>query len=274
MSLIDIHFHGTNKIDIKDVDSPEQVLLISQEYGSMGVDSFLLTLYPDDIYQMRKTLLHIKKAMQYQKEGAKILGAYLEGPFLNPEKAGALDSYYFLKPDLDILNRLIDEFNDIVKIITVAPELPKAIDVIEKCAEMGIIVSMGHSLATYREAQEGFKAGASLITHLFNAMRGIHHREPGISGFGIINQEIYVELIGDGRHLNDELLKWIFQIKNPERIIVVSDMVKQKSEVQRLQGGSMSLKDAIKRLKNLNIDEYKLKLAGEENPKRLLINLL
>jgi N-acetylglucosamine-6-phosphate deacetylase len=101
-------------------------------------------------------------------------------------------------------------------------------------------------------------------------MRGIHHREPGIAGFGLINQEIYIELIGDGKHLNDELLKWIFQIKNPERIILISDMVKQRQEIQILQGGSMGLNDIIKRLKKLNVNENKLILSVKENPKRLL----
>ncbi len=270
MSLIDIHFHGTNKIDVRDINSPEQVLLIAQEYEAMGVDRFLITLYPAEINSMRKTLLNIKKAMENQKEEAKLLGVYLEGPFLNPEKAGALESGYFLKPHIEILYKLIEGFEEIVKVITVAPELPEAVKIIEKCSEMGIIVSMGHSNATYKEAHEGFKAGACLITHLFNAMRGIHHREPGIAGFGVINQEIYVELIGDGRHLDDELLKWLFHIKNPERIILISDMVKLKEESQKLQGGSMSLRDVVRRLKNLNIDEYKLKLAGEKNPERLL----
>ncbi len=270
MSLIDIHFHGTNKIDIKEVESPEQILLIAEEYGSMEVDSFLITLYPSEINSMKKTLLNIKKAMQIQTKGAKILGAYLEGPFLNPAKAGALDHRYFLLPDTHILYRLLDGTEDIVKIITVSPELSGALNIIEKCSEIGIIVSMGHSDATYKEAEEGFKAGASLITHLFNAMRGIHHREPGIAGFGLINQEIYVELIGDGKHLNDEVLKWIFQIKNPERIILISDMVKQNKEIQKLHGGSMSLRDIIKRLKRLNIDEYKLKFAGLKNPEKLL----
>ncbi|MDW7998150.1 MAG: hypothetical protein RMI30_01660 [Thermodesulfovibrio sp.] len=270
MSLIDIHFHGTNKIDIKEVESPEQILLIAKEYGSMEVEGFLVTIYPSKISSMKKTLLNIKRAMEIQTEGAKILGAYLEGPFLNPRKAGALDHDYFLPPDIDVLYRLIDGTEDIVKIITVSPEVPGALNIIEKCSETGIIVSMGHSDATYKEAEEGFKAGARLITHLFNAMRGIHHREPGIAGFGLMNQEVYVELIGDGKHLRDEILKWIFEIKNPQRIILISDMVKQREALNRLQGGIMGLGDTIKRLKKLGIEEYKIKMAGEKNPKRLL----
>lgn len=270
MSIIDIHFHGTRKIDIREADSPEKVLSIAIDYGLKGVDAFLLTLYPSDIKNMNKTLINIKKAMETQNEGAQILGAYLEGPFLNPEKAGALNYEYFLPPDMEILNELLDGASDIVKIITIAPELPGAIKLIEKIREMGIVVSMGHSNATFKEAYEGFKAGATLITHLFNAMKGFHHREPGISGFGIINEDVYVEIIGDGRHLSDELIRWIFEIKNPQRIILVSDMVKEKKEIQTLQGGELSLYEIYKRLKIINIDENKLKLAVETNPMSLL----
>jgi len=270
MSIFDIHFHGTEKFDVKEVKDYEQILLIAEEYGKKETDGFLLSLYPDSLDKMREKLSIIKKAMENQTDGAKIYGAYLEGPFLNPLKAGALDSNKFLMPDIDKLEELVYGFEDIIKIVTVAPELPGAYKLIERCIQLGIVVSMGHSDATYREAEEGFKAGVRLITHLFNAMRGIHHREPGIAGFGLINQEIYIELIGDGKHLSDELLKWIFQVKNPERIILVSDMVKQKKGMQKLQGGSMSLKDVINRLKKLNIDEYKLKLATEKNPEELL----
>lgn len=270
MPMIDVHFHGTKNLDVTEADSPEQILLIAKEYGLMGVDSFLLAVYPAEISCMKKTLLNIKKAMKTQTEWAKLLGAYLEGPFLNPKKAGALPSEYFIKPDIETLFRLIEGAEDIVKVITIAPELPGALKLIEKCAEMGFIVSMGHSDATFKEAEEGFRAGARLITHLFNAMRGIHHREPGIAGFGLINQEIYIELIGDGRHLSDELLKWLFNVKNPERIILISDMVKEKKDISMLQGGSMSLDKVVKRLRKLDIDEDKLVLAADKNPKRLL----
>lgn len=267
--MIDIHFHGTKRIDTKDITSSEQILEIANECAIKDITGFLLTLYPSEITSMRKTLSHIKKAMEIQKEGAKILGAYLEGPFLNPNKAGALESNNFLLPDEDVLKELIEDFEDTVKIITVAPELPGALKLIEKIVELGIIVSMGHSDATYNEAHEGFKAGASLITHLFNAMRGIHHREPGLAGFGVMNQKIYVELIADGRHLSDEIVKWIFSIKHPERIILVSDMIKDEDD-RVLKGGSLYLSEIRERLKALGIENEKLFWATEINPKRLL----
>lgn len=270
MSLIDIHFHGTENIDIKEVSDYEQILFLAKDYGEKGIDGFLLTLYPDDLKKMREKLSFIKKAMSSQREGAKIYGAYLEGPFLNPSKAGALDYSKFLKPDDYKLKKLIEGFEDIIKVITIAPELPKACKLIENCVYSNIIVSMGHSDATFKEAQNGFKAGARLITHLFNAMRGIHHREPGIAGFGIIEDEIYIELIGDGRHINDELLKWLFNVKNPERIILISDMVKDKDNNSLLKGGSLSLSKIQDRILKLEVTEENVYKAVYENPKRLL----
>lgn len=268
--MIDIHFHGTKKIEIRETTTPEQILEIANECSLKGVDKVLITLYPAKINLMRKTLINIKKAMELQKEGAKILGAYLEGPFLNPKKAGALSTKDFLLPDIDLFKRLIEDFEDTVKIITVAPELPNALKLIEKAVYSGVVVSMGHSDATFKEAQEGFKAGASLITHLFNAMRGIHHREPGLAGFGVINQEVYVEVIADGIHINDEVVKWIFKIKDSERIILVSDMVKETEDEKILRGGKLYLNEIFERLKMLGVETDKLFLATEANPKRLL----
>ncbi len=268
MQIVDIHFHGTKKIDVEKIESVEHVLEISEEYKA--IEGFLLAVYPDEIKRMRQKLFYIKQAMQIQTNGAKILGAYLEGPFLNPKKSGALKSEHFIMPDTEKLKKLIDGYEDIVKIITIAPELKNATVIIETCVSKGIIVSMGHSDATFKEAYEGFRAGAQLITHLFNAMRGFHHREPGIAGFGLINQDIYVEVIGDGRHLNDEILRWIFEVKNPDRVILVSDMVRESGDGQKIKGGDMSLDKIRERLISLSIDHEKINKAVYENPKSLL----
>ena len=96
---------------------------------------------------------------------------------------------------------MIEGFEDIVKIVTIAPELEDALHLIKTMSNMGIIVSLGHSDATYQETEKAFHAGAKGITHLFNAMRGFHHREPGIAGFGLTNPDIYVEVIADPFHL-------------------------------------------------------------------------
>lgn len=270
MSIIDIHLHGTERIDIKDVTNIEQIISLSESFKNKGLEGFLLALYPDDLEKMRAKLSVIREAIKFNNDGAKIYGAYLEGPFLNPLRAGALQRDKFLIPDLNAFQKLTEGFEDIIKIMTIAPELPGALRLIEKCVELGIIVSMGHSDATYKQANEGFQAGARLITHLFNAMRGIHHREPGIAGFGIMNEEVYIEIIGDGKHINDEVIKWIFRCKNPDKIILISDMVKGEDYGGIIRGGHLSLCEIINRLIKLGISKDKIEKASEENPRRLL----
>ncbi|MEJ5226622.1 hypothetical protein [Thermodesulfovibrio sp.] len=270
MSVIDIHFHGTEHIDINEVKSLEQLLFLSEEYGKKGVDSFLITLYPESVYKMREKLSFIKKAILENKLRANILGAYLEGPFLNPKHSGALDKRYLLMPNNEDFKRIVDGFEDIIKVMTVAPELPGALELIERAVEKGIRIGMGHSDATFKEAEEGFRAGAKLITHIFNAMRGIHHREPGLAGFGLINEEVFIEVIGDGRHLSDDVLKWIFKIKNPERIILVSDMVKESGNEERLRGGNLSLFEIKERLIKIGFSIEIINKAVYENPLNFL----
>jgi N-acetylglucosamine-6-phosphate deacetylase len=196
---------------------------------------------------------------------ARILGTYLEGPFLNPLRAGALDDSSFLAPSAYDLDRLLDSFEDVVTIVAIAPELAGALSLIRTMADRGIIPSMGHSDATFAEAEAGFHAGAQGITHLFNAMRGFHHREPGLAGFGLLNPHVYVEVIADPFHLHDETLRLIFSAKNRDRIMIISDSVKGTATAQaeeaisdtqgRLRGGSFSLRQSSKRLLELGYDE-------------------
>ncbi|MDD5434825.1 MAG: hypothetical protein PH343_05285, partial [Nitrospira sp.] len=111
-------------------------------------------------------------------------------------------------------------------LITIAPEITGGLKLIKQASDMGIVVSMGHSDLTYAEAEAGFHAGAKGITHLFNAMSGFHHREPGLAGFGLLNNEIYAEVIADPYHLHPKTLELIFRTKNTEKIILISDTIK------------------------------------------------
>lgn len=295
MNIIDIHTHGIAGFDTR-TSNPEDILRMAEIQASCGVSAIVPTIYPDSIEVMRQNIMAVKMAMEMQKaEGgansaclqdrlncAKILGVHLEGPFLNSSKCGALESSFFIEPSESNLRKLIDEFEDIVKIITIAPELNGAVNLIKKISEMGIAASMGHSDATYAEAEAGFNAGARGITHIFNAMRGIHHREPGIAGFGLLNNDIYIEVIADTHHLNEKTMDLIFRTKNPERIIVISDSVKQTkisdreyphavmSDSGRLQGGSLCVKDALDHLRRTGFRESIIKRCVAENPDKYL----
>jgi N-acetylglucosamine-6-phosphate deacetylase len=286
LKIIDIHTHGICGLDTK-TESPQEILKIAELQGFYGISEILLTIYPNKIKEMRKSIEAIKKAMDIQKNSkkmkhsAKILGVHLEGPFLNLEKAGSLNPSHFIKPERKKLQELIEGYEDIIKIITIAPELEGAIDLIKILTKKGIIVSLGHSNATYNEAYSAYKAGAKGITHLFNAMRGIHHREPGIAGFGLTNQDIYVEIIADPYHINKTILDLIFKTKNRERIIIISDSISATKYKNKnvnepinkdgiLSGGSMVLTESISRLISLGYNKEMILSCVTKNPKKYL----
>jgi N-acetylglucosamine-6-phosphate deacetylase len=178
-------------------------------------------------------LISLTLKAQHSTLPSLILGVHLEGPFLNPSLCGALDPSSFLKPDKRAFIELIDGLEDIIRIITIAPELGGALDIIKNARDTGINMSMGHSDATFAEAEAGYQKGAQGITHLFNAMRGLHHREPGIAGFGLLNKDVYAEVIADPYHLHPDVLKLIFRTKNPDKIIIISDTTKDSYGIAR-----------------------------------------
>ncbi len=288
MNIIDIHTHGIGGFDTR-TSNPEDIIRMAEVQASLGVSAIVPTIYPDSIEIMRQNMMAVQKAMELQaielQTNAAILGVHLEGPFLNSARCGALKSSSFIEPNESNLKRLIDGFEDMVKIITIAPELNGAARLIRKISDMGIIASMGHSDATYSEAEAAFNAGAKGITHLFNAMRGFHHREPGIVGFGLLNKDVFIEVIADPYHLDVKTLELIFRIKNPEKIILISDSVSETKITEkdrehgvvdntgRLQGGSMSITVSSRRLTKLGFNEGIIKRSITRNPETYLLEL-
>ena len=286
MKPTDIHTHGIGGYDTRTC-SEEHIMKIAEKHGSLGVSEILLAIYPSAINIMRKNMETARKAMEMQRTGtgkfercAGILGLHLEGPFLNPSRCGAIDGASFIEPTMYNFESLIDGFEDAVKIITVAPELDGASELIREITNTGIVVSMGHSDATYAEAESGHNAGAQGITHIFNAMRGFHHREPGLAGFGLLNQDIYIEVIADPFHLHPKTIEMIFKTKNPERILIVSDAVREtmssprnqgiKDSEGRIMGGCMAITESAKRLIDMGYDESIIMKYIAENPRRYL----
>ena len=275
--VIDIHVHGAEKYDTR-TRRQDDILQIAQIHGQRGTSALLPTIYPGSVEIMREHLGAIRRAMAAQREGATILGAHLEGPFLNPERAGSLDGKSFVDPSPETFNRLVEDFEDIIKIVTIAPELPGALRVIELCREKGFLVQMGHSDASIEQAEEGKRAGATGITHLFNAMRGFHHREPGLAGFGLMDEDIYVEIIADLAHLHPQSLKMIFDMKAPDKIILISDSVMGQgwgSGAIRGAGGTLlgsgiALADAMKNLVTLGVLPDRALQFASDNPMKYL----
>jgi N-acetylglucosamine-6-phosphate deacetylase len=150
--------------------------------------------------------------------------------------------------------------------------------VIETCREKGFLVQMGHSDASFEQAEEGKRAGATGITHLFNAMRGFHHREPGLAGFGLMDEDIYVEVIADMAHLHPQSLKMLFEMKSQDRIILISDSVKGpgwgsgaiRGPGGTLMGSGIALADAVTNLVALGVPSERALRFASDNPRRYL----
>ncbi len=292
---IDIHTHGIGGYDTH-ADSAYGILKIAEMQGYAGVSEIILSIYPSQIELMRLEMSIIQKAIAMQNEKtelsadtskhfseklpAKIIGIHLEGPFLNKKQCGSLNPDNFLEPSEYSLKKLIEGFEDVIRIITIAPELEGSTKLIKKITDMGIIASMGHSDATYDEAEEGYNCGAKGITHIFNAMRGFHHREPGIAGFAVINNYIYIEAIADPHHLHPATLQMIFKLKNPEKIIIISDSVKEtrlsnfimpvREASGKLSGGSMTITEIANRLIEKGFERDMIFKCITDNPRRYM----
>ncbi len=275
--LVDIHVHGAENYDTR-TRRQDDILQIAAVHGAHGTSAILPTIGAGAIGAMRDSMAAVRRAMEAQQEGARILGVHLEGPFLNPVQAGALDAPSFLPPSLDDLERLIEGFEDIVRIVTLAPELPGALAVIERCRQKGILVQMGHSDASFEQADEGKRAGATGITHLFNAMRGFHHREPGLAGFGLMDDDLYVEIIADLAHLHPQSLKMVFDMKSPGKIILISDSVRGpnwgKGPIRgpdgALLGCGIAQPDAIRNLTSIGVPLERAFQFASDNPIKYL----
>jgi N-acetylglucosamine-6-phosphate deacetylase len=191
-----------------------------------GVDGFLPTIVTTSIDKIQRSLGTIAQFMttQAKTNTAKVLGVHLEGPFLNYQKRGAHPGRYLLPLTIENLKRVLGDYRQIVKVITLAPELDNSNTAIAYLRQQNITVSLGHSLATNTEAKQAFNQGASMVTHAFNAMPSLHHRQPGLLGEAIINPDVYCGLIADGNHVCPTMLEIILKASNYEQgIFLVSD---------------------------------------------------
>ncbi|MCL6560771.1 MAG: N-acetylglucosamine-6-phosphate deacetylase, partial [Firmicutes bacterium] len=159
-----------------------------------------------------------------KESGARILGAHLEGPYLNQAFHGALNPNHLREPDIKEAIELVDSGGDILKMVTLAPELPGGLDLVELLTTRGIIPSLGHSGATFDETVRAAQAGLSHITHIFNAMSKMHHRAPGPAGAALFSNRLSAEVIADGQHVHPAVLKMLWFLKG-DHLALVSDAI-------------------------------------------------
>lgn len=237
--LVDIHFHGQGGFDVMSED-PEDLHGLSERLRPQGVAGFLATLVSSPLDETVAAIENLKK-VQGSERGAKILGVHLEGPFLHPDRKGAHNPKHLRPPDPKEVREWIAAGEGIVKLVTLAPELPGATAVIKLLHRHGVRVSMGHTSATFEQARDAKKLGVRSVTHLFNAMNPLHHRMPGLPGFALTDDDLYTEVIADGVHVSDEMVRLILRSRPKKKVILISDGLyltgcAKKGEVLKLGG--------------------------------------
>jgi N-acetylglucosamine-6-phosphate deacetylase len=227
--LIDVHIHGVNGADTMDA-TKEALDTMVKALPKEGTTSFLATTMTQEGNQIENALLNAGQYIVGQQPigKAEILGIHLEGPFVNAKRAGAQPIQHIIDPDLALFKEWQNLTNGNIKLVTLAPEQPGGIDMIRYLKANGIIASIGHTDATYDEVNEAIDAGANHVTHLFNQMRGLHHREPGVVGAAFLRDELKAEIIVDGVHVRPEMVKLAFKQKQSKGIIVITDSMRAK----------------------------------------------
>lgn len=221
--LVEQHFHGAFGIDFMKCSAAD-IVDVSVEILKYGITRIYPTLMTDDTGIIKEQIRKVRKAMEKQPvKSAKISGIHLEGPFINPEKSGIHEKKYILQPTLENYLKIED---DIIKIVTLAPELDKNSELSNYLRKKGVRVSCGHSLATDLSV-------CSAVTHLFNAMGGISHKAQNTATSALINDEIYTEVIADGNHIIPDVLKLIFRTKPEDKIILISDALPATCSVEK-----------------------------------------
>jgi len=284
--FLDTHIHGWGGVDVMEASAREMAQL-SQTLATMGVTGFLATL---QTHAFPKTLEALGALGRLPSlGGARLLGVHMEGPYLSPQRLGAQRPHP-RQPQPGDLESLLQHPH--LKRITLAPETtPKGF--IEALNQHGVAVSAGHTQANYTQAMEAFEAGVGSVTHLWNAMVGIHHREPGIVGAALHHRGVLVELIGDCVHVHPPILGLTVRLKGPHRALLCSDGIPASGlpdgyhalhgrrfqvidgvprlETGGLAGGSVGLDEAVRRMvSRVGLEAWAALVMASETPARLL----
>lgn len=224
--FIDIHVHGADGAEVMD-GTAAAIRKIARFHSAHGTTGWLPTTLTASIPALEESLkaAHTVKSESSSPEGAAVLGVHLEGPFISPNKIGAQNPEFVATASVDTMERLAAVAPGLIKKMTIAPEREGALETIRWMAKHGIAASIGHTDATFEETMRGIEAGASHATHLFNAMRGLHHREAGVVGACLLSRDVLCELIVDGQHVDFEVVKLVVGQKGAEKIALITDAI-------------------------------------------------
>lgn len=219
--MIDVHIHGANGFDMMD-GTEESVQQVSKACADSGCTSFLATSVSSTMDDLLDMIRSVKRVVG-QERGASIAGIHLEGPYLNVKRKGMQNENYLRHPDLEEMKRIFAEAGGLIKMVTIAPELPGAMELIAYLREQEVIVAVAHSDATYEEAKVAFARGASHVTHCFNGMRPIHHRDPGLVVAAFEEEHVSLQAIVDHVHLHPAVVRLMYRMKGAHGMVLITD---------------------------------------------------
>ncbi|MCM3030555.1 N-acetylglucosamine-6-phosphate deacetylase [Niallia taxi] len=252
--MIDIHIHGAKNADAMD-GSHDGLKTIAEILPYEGTTSFLATTMTQGQEEIESALTCISAFIETDnKPGqAEILGVHLEGPFINEKRAGAQPLDAIKTADIELFQRWNQLAGNQIRLVTLAPEKENGLKLAAYLKENGIVASMGHTDAVYEEVVEAVQAGMNHVTHLYNGMRGFHHRDPGTAGAVLLHDELTAEMIVDGVHIHPEIVKLTYKQKGKDKIILITDSMRAKwleDGVSSLGGQKVIVKDGKALLEN------------------------
>ncbi|RKN84268.1 N-acetylglucosamine-6-phosphate deacetylase [Paenibacillus ginsengarvi] len=249
--MIDVHIHGACGYDMMD-GTEESVQQVSVACAASGCTSFLATSVSSTIEDLLAMIASVKRVAGNER-GAAIAGIHLEGPYLNVKRKGMQNENYLRHPSIPEMKRIFDEAGDWIKMVTIAPELPGGTEMIGWLRERGTIVALAHSDATYEEAKLAFARGASHVTHCFNGMRPIHHRDPGLVVAAFEEEHVSVQAIVDHVHLHPAIVRLMHRLKGADKMVLITDALQAMGlgdGVYTFGGHQVQVSEGVARLKD------------------------
>ena len=219
--LIDVHTHGADAVEL--MDGGDAAAHLARFYVRHGVTAFLPATLTESYEAIAGAVESVRQAMREPAGGARVLGIHLEGPFVSPQRLGAQSPEYCIPPLSDSVERLIEIAGDVAKVVALAPEQEGGIEAIARFVECGVIVSLGHTVATAEQALDAFAAGARQVTHLFNGMKPLHHRDPGVVGAALTTKGVMAEIIADGVHMVPMTIRLALAAKGVDEVLLITD---------------------------------------------------
>jgi N-acetylglucosamine-6-phosphate deacetylase len=286
--LVDLQVNGYGGIDALSA-SVDELAMAGTALARDGVLAYQPTLISNEIAGTKLAAARIAELAKRQSAGARILGIHLEGPFLSPMRAGTHPIERLAKADVDLLSSLLDAGP--VTMVTIAPELPGALELIKECRRRGVVVSFGHSDANADEARRGFEGGGRAVTHIFNAMRPLAAREPGLAGAALADPRVTLQVIADGVHVADDMLRLVLTagrgrwnlvsdataasgLGDGEFLLGEVPVVAEGGIVRRgdgtIAGSAAKLLDGVRHLATLGVELGEVLSAASERPAALL----